>query len=466
MELKDQKDRKVINQYVRAGYMGNYLLDQEGLTNLDDWGGIETVREILPEEYKEIADIVQVPLLDVCLKEKNRDIARAVFRAAQDYFSMVLNALDEGTPICEHYFPISTEFISAVGAMPVSFDALGAISSVFWTNGCEAGIDRLLSEGFPDHLCGAQTGSAGFMLDGVLPRPDILLNTSAPCDASNMMYEYVAHKFNIPLIVVEAPYTKNERGLKFAIGEIKRAIEELERLTGNTLDEDKLRECCNNSNEAIKYFLKLEELRRLRPMPDPGWHRPADTIFLIQLGTPMAAAYFKSVYEAVKARADKGLGVIPEGKKEKRLAWGYAWMAYDLPFFDWLEEEHGATYTADCLTYMPFDVGLINTSSVESMIEGIAWRFMNMPMGRQTMGFSDVWVNDFVNVVKLFKADALIIAGHMACKHFWALNKLLSDEVKERTGVPTLRFEVDMFDKRFTPGPEMRRIMTEYFRSQ
>ncbi|MEW6439813.1 MAG: 2-hydroxyacyl-CoA dehydratase family protein, partial [bacterium] len=306
----------------------------------------------------------------------------------------------------------------------------------------------------------------GYMLDGILPRPDILLNTSAPCDASNMMYEFVSQKFKIPLVVVEAPYQKNERGLKFAIGEIKRAIEELEKLTGNTLNEDKMREACNNSNEAIKYFLKLEELRRLRPMPDPGWHRPADTIFLIQLGTPMAAAYFKSVYEVVKARADQGLGVIPEGRKEKRLAWGYAWMAYDLPFFDWLEEEHGAIYTADTLTYMPFDVGFIDTKNVETMIEGIAWRFLNMPMGRQTMGFSDVWVNDFVNVIKLFKADALIIAGHMACKHFWALNKLLSDEVKERTGVPTLRFEVDMFDKRLTPGPEMRRIMTEYFKSR
>ena len=44
--------------------------------------------------------------------------------------------------------------------------------------------------------------------------------------------------------------------------------------------------------------------------------------------------------------------------------------------------------------------------------------------------------------------------------------KLLSDKVKEETGVPTLRFEVDMFDKRFTPGPEMRRIMNEYFASQ
>ena len=36
-----------------------------------------------------------------------------------------------------------------------------------------------------------------------------------------------------------------------------------------------------------------------------------------------------------------------------------------------------------------------------------------MPMVRQAMGFSDLWVNDFVTIVKAYKVDALILAGHM-----------------------------------------------------
>jgi hypothetical protein len=117
---------------------------------------------------------------------------------------------------------------------------------------------------------------------------------------------------------------------------------------------------------------------------------------------------------------------------------------------------------ADTLTYFDPDVGMIDTSSVDTMIEGLAWRVMNMPMGRQTMGFSDMWINDFETVVKGHKADALILGGHMACKHFWALNKLMSDKIKEKTGIPCLRFEMDMFDKRFTPPAELRRIVGEF----
>jgi len=465
-QLSDRKDRTIINNYMKSGYMGLLLLEMEGITSLADLGGPEAIRGFLPEEFQDTFDLVQLPLLDVILKEKNRASAKAVFRTAMDYFELVNRELEAGKPHVQHYFAIAPEFMWAMDLVPVAHEALGAISSIFYREGCEAGIDRTLAEGYPDHLCAAQTGSVGYLLDGLIPKPDVLVNNSAPCDASNMMYEYASNKFDIPLVMIESPYYQNERGWKYAITEIKRAIEELERITGHTLDEDKLREHVEHSNEAISYFLKLQELKRLTPMPDTGWHRPADTLFLIQLGTPMSAAYYKALYEDAKARADRQGSVIPEGKKEKRLAWGYAWMAYDLPFFDWLEEEHGAVYTGDVLTYIPPHAGVVDTTSVETMIEGLAWRFMQMPMGRQTMGFSDVWVNDFVTIVKQFKVDTLVLAGHMACKHFWALNKLLSDKVKEETGVPTLRFEVDMFDKRFTPGPEMRRIMNEYFASQ
>ena len=68
--------------------------------------------------------------------------------------------------------------------------------------------------------------------------------------------------------------------------------------------------------------------------------------------------------------------------------------------------------------------------------------------------------------VRMYKPDALVVAVNKSCKHFWPLNKLLTDKVKDQTGIPTLRFEVDMFDKRFTPGSEMRRIMTEFLGAQ
>ena len=458
----NHKDRTVFENWKTTMELANFILDQEGLYDLEEWGGREVMYDILPEGMLANFDMVQPALVDTIIKEKNRPTAAAFCKNMLDYTNFMLEGLDSGKPLCYNYFAISVELCFAMGIMPICYELICGLTAALYTKGCEEGIDRIEAEGYPDHLCSTQKGTAGFLLMGVIPKPDILLKPTTPCDPSNKMYEWTAHKLGIPLVAVESPYYRDERSIKYLVDDTKRMIEAMEKLTGNTLDEDKLREHVGYGNEAVEYFIKIQELKKNVPCPDTGWHRPADTIFLTGIGTPMSAAYFKDVYEVVKATADKGEGVIPEGKKEKRFAWGYTWECYDLPLFDWLEEEHGVTYMADTLTYFDPDVGLVDTSSVETMIEDLAWRVINMPMGRQSMTFSDMWINDFETVVKGHKADALILGGNMACKHYWALNKLMSDKIKEKTGVPCLRFELDMFDKRFTPPAELRRIVGEF----
>ncbi len=461
--MTDRKDRTILDNWKLTGELANFILGQEGLTRLDDWGGREVVREILPEHYQTNFDMVQPDLIDTILKDKNRTTASAFVNNIMAYVDWVNAELDSGKPACYHYFPISVEIMMALDVVPICYEVLCGLSSALYIDGAEGAVDTIEAEGYPDHLCSTQKGTAGYLLQGIVPRPDMIIKSSAPCDASNRLYEWTAHYLQVPLIVLETPYYRNERGLRWMIGEIKRMIEQLEKLTGHILDEDRLREYCTLGNDLMRYYLDVQELKKAHPCPDTGWHRPADTIFLTQIGTPMAVSYFQALHDEVKARVDSGRGVIPEGMTERRATFGYTWECYDLPLFDWLEDTHGVTYIADTLTYFPPDTGLVDTTSIETMIEGLAWRMMQMPMGRQTMGFSDIWINDFLNIVKAYKADALILGGHMACKHFWALNKLLSDRIKEETGVPTLRFEMDMFDKRFTPPAELRRIMDEFF---
>jgi benzoyl-CoA reductase/2-hydroxyglutaryl-CoA dehydratase subunit BcrC/BadD/HgdB len=461
--MSDRKDRTILDNWKLTGELARFILDQEGLTHLDDWGGKEMVREILPEDYQANFDIVQTDLVNTILKDKNRGSANAFINNIMDYTDWANEQLDAGKKACYHYFPISVEIMLAMDMVPLCYEVACGLTSALYTDGAEEGVDRIEADGYPDHLCSTQKGTAGYLLMGVVPKPDVLIKTATPCDASNRLYEWTAHKFEVPFMIIETPYYRNDRGLQYMIREMKRTIEQLEKVTGTPLDEDKLREYCHHGNEAMKYILKIQELKKITPCPDTGWHRPADTIFMTQIGTPMGASYFRQLYEDVQARADRGEGVIPEGMKERRVAYGYTWECYDLPLFDWLEDNHGVTYMADTLTYFPSDVGLVDTTSMETMLEGLAWRMLQMPMGRQTMGFSDIWINDFVTIVKAFSADALILGGHMACKHFWALNKLLSDKIREETGVPSLRFEMDMFDKRFTPPSELRRIMNEFF---
>ena len=70
--MTDRKDRTIFNNWILTGELSNFVLSQEGLTSLDDWGGKEVVREILPEDYQANFDMVQADLVNTVLKEKNK----------------------------------------------------------------------------------------------------------------------------------------------------------------------------------------------------------------------------------------------------------------------------------------------------------------------------------------------------------------------------------------------------------
>ena len=463
MEQKSDKEREFFEDILTTTNLAKFLLDF-GITDIEQLGGRQyLLDEVLPEEFARNYALAKPELVDCILKPKNQALGAALADSLGGYCEYVLKGLDERKKVVYYYFTTSIEPLLALDLLPICYEVPGGLQAVLYSAGCEAAIDRLEAEGYPSYLCSAQKSGAGILLQGLLPKPDVILKQTAICDPSNMMYDWTAVTFGTPMITVESPYYANERAFKFFVGEVRRMIEQLEEMSGNSLDEDKLREYVEIGNEGFDYFLKIQQLRKNIPCPDTSWHRPIDEAFMLLLGLPVATSWFRRVYEDVRARQERGEGVIPEGKKEIRCAWGWGWQAYDLPFFDWLEEEHGATYLESGLTYLPPFMGLVDTTNVDTMIEGLAWRMFNWPMVRQGMSFSDLWVNDIVSVAKEYKADCLILGAHTACKHFWPLNKLLSDQVRDEVGIPSLRFEFDIFDARFTSPAELRRLTSEFF---
>ena len=95
---------------------------------------------------------------------------------------------------------------------PICYEVLCGLTSALYIDGAEDGIDRIEAEGYPDHLCSTQKGTAGYLLLEVVPKPDFLVKSATPCDSSNKLYEWTSVKFDVPLIMLETPYYKNERG--------------------------------------------------------------------------------------------------------------------------------------------------------------------------------------------------------------------------------------------------------------
>jgi hypothetical protein len=129
-----------------------------------------------------------------------------------------------------------------------------------------------------------------------------------------------------------------------------------------------------------------------------------------------------------------------------------------------MEEAYGATYVTGFLTYWPPMIGYVDTTNLDTMLEGLAWRSFNAPMQRQAMTHSQLWVQDILRVCREFKIDSLLLLGNRACKHFWAMHKLVAEPAKEELGSPSCTFEFEIHDSRIMPPLHVQKKAGHVFR--
>ncbi|MEM3563869.1 MAG: 2-hydroxyacyl-CoA dehydratase family protein [Candidatus Jordarchaeaceae archaeon] len=418
----------------------------------------------LSEEEKSILGMLQIGLANFA-KPKHREIAKQWVKCNYHYWNdVVLKGLEEGKKVVYFFFTHSPEIYYSLDLIPICVEFQSVAAALTWINGGERGIDRIEAEGFPSHLCSTQKVTMGYLLLGKVPKPDIIVKPVGACDASNMAYQWIAERTGAKFIPIDVPYSMDPRSFEYYAKEFKKMAERLEKVTGQKLDKERLTQVVECSNEAYEYFLEVLELRKAVPCPDPSFsHIAAAGIMLISIGRPEGISFFKVCRDLAKRNVDKGIGVIPEGMEEIRTLWTNVPILFDFSFYGWLEEELGAVHLFDALDW--FFTQPIDTSSTDSIIRGLAERSFNWPMHRQGLGYADTWIDDFVWLAKEYKADCAIFGGHMACKHSWALNKLLSDALKKEAGIPTLRFDMDIADKRFTSIADIKAKVTDFIKN-
>ncbi len=437
---------------------------KRGIINLSDLD-VEGLLKDADDYTKKVAQMLQPSTVDAALKPKNRNITLAFVKAYGEYLDFVLDGIEKGKKLVYHYFESIPQVILSMDMIPVCVETIPVLVAALYKDGCEEEIDALEAEGFPAHLCSAQKGFVGAYLTEKVPAPDYFFKPSVPCDPSNMLFQYMSKITGAPYIVFDVPYYTNERAFRYYKEELDEAYRKLQQMSGQSIDLEKLKRHIELTNLQLDYIYKIQELRKHKPCPDPGFHRPMDFALYTIFGfSEKVVEYFRIVYEEAKRRVEKGERIIPEDKEEIRTLWTWAFQGYDLSIYHWMEEEHGATYLACGLTILPpEEIGFIEDHDLDSMLEGLARLTFHYPMSRQVTSFADIWINDFVKIAKSHKADCAIFSGHMACKHGWALNKLLSDAIREEAGIPTLRFEMDIADKRFTPPEEVKNMLSEFF---
>jgi len=366
--------------------------------------------------------------------------------------------------ICPFNFPpdLLHSFDSIV---PVCTELLTTIASVALPGGSERYWDLLQSLGLPDHVCSANSVEVASVLSGSDLAPDAIISAApGACDANSKVHELLSHWAGIPQFLCEVPVDDTPEGKALYGKYFRRLIGQLEELTGEPLDEDRLRTVVERGNRCTELYWELFELRKQKPCPVPN----VFNLFLAAVrfagwGTPAAVKTLESMVHTARRRHEQGL--YPAAEERARVMWAYTSYYFDLfGLHQWMEAR-GYSFLADVLSF--YAPQPIDTTNRETMIDGLvtaAWEYpMNRQMGRTSM--SAAWIEDIVFASKELDADCAIHCGHDACKQTWSVVSILGEELLQRANVPLLVLHGDSWLKTTTPITVIQMEMDEYIQN-
>jgi benzoyl-CoA reductase/2-hydroxyglutaryl-CoA dehydratase subunit BcrC/BadD/HgdB len=335
-----------------------------------------------------------------------------------------------------HAMGVTSCFAEFVGAMLAS------------TGGAEPMLAAAEEDGYSTDCCSYHRSVAGATLQGVMPRPDFLIATSAPCTGGVAVLERLARHFDRELFVLTVPLGQTEADIEYLDGQLHAMVDFVSRHTGEQLDPQRLRRTMELTNQARALLLETYELARA--VPSPARRRDLVNFALVislLLGTETAVEVAQTYRDEFTRKVASGTAGVPG--EQLRLMWLQNRIQFKHPLEQLLEEEHGAAVVVDELNDITWD-----PIDLDDPFRGIARRMLSItlcgPVKRR--------IQRLQHLARAFSVDGAINPCNWGCRQGTGARGLVERGLKE-VDVPTLNLEVDCIDPRnFSLGQLTTRI--------
>jgi len=322
-------------------------------------------------------------------------------------------------------------------------------------------LDAAEEEGVPSDTCSTDRFIIGATLSGELPSNAFFVTSSSPCDGTRIAYPILQKILDCPMLFLDAPFRDDRESIRYYAGQLRdQLIPFVEQHTGKKFDIDRFRQVIVESNKAYELLVDIRDTYRLKPAPHHGMLRFAPySIFMQGAGRPKTTETLRLFQEDVTQRVREGRteGPFPE---KHRVMWIHVPPTYDWELFSWMEESFGATLVVDSLSSTSI-LEPIDTRSLETMLEGVAWQGLDMTMS--FMRFESAAFIDFtMNAYDQYGCDCIIATQHLGCQSICGARGLIRAECRKRD-IPLLFIEFDYNDDRVLPPAQMRSQIEEFF---
>lgn len=386
-----------------------------------------------------LCEVLPVAFGDVFLSQENRP-------ESMDYFNMVVAEIHGIRPaeliefqkkggkvvgsFCIH---VPDEVVVAAGAI-----ATGLCSgSQFWVPGGEKVL--------PTSTCPLIKASLGARFDRTCPffRIADLFVGETTCDGKKKAWEILAK--DAPMYIMDIPQMKREKDFIKWKEEIKGYMAELEKLTGNKITEESLKNAIVTLNNKRKALKRLNSFRKLDNVPISG----RDVLLITQIAfydDPVRfTAQVNRLCDELEERAKNNVSVFKKGTKRILLT-GTPLSIPNWKIHQIVENIGGMIVCEEMCTGNRYSEHLVdeNGNTIDEMVENLTRRYLgNINCACFTPNTERV--EDIIRLVKEYNIDGVIDVNLKFCTLYDTEGTIVEKALKEAK-IPVLGIETDYTD--------------------
>ncbi|UCD57351.1 MAG: 2-hydroxyacyl-CoA dehydratase [Candidatus Hydrogenedentota bacterium] len=341
-------------------------------------------------------------------------------------------------------FPM--ELLSAFDVVPFDFEIAGAM--IASTEMGVATMNEAEDRGYTMDVCSFHRTALGASYNEYFPAPDILLTTSYYCDQKAKTNEILSLLYGKESFLLYTPSEITTASVDYVEKQLRQIGEKLSDITGQELDEDRLKEAVRSANRARRSHLMLLDLLKHRPAPWGSGQLIAFSINgLLFSGTEVKERLNEAFLRQMEKRIETGT-LWPE---KYRIYW-FAWLpVYESNLFGILKENEVSVPL--CETFRVY----WDEIDEDNPFEGLALKCLKNPF----VGPVTRRIQGLDRIIDQYNIDGALLFATPACRHANGAYRLLKDTV-QKSGVPFLMLDMDIGDPRGY-SPEQTKTRLEGF---
>jgi benzoyl-CoA reductase/2-hydroxyglutaryl-CoA dehydratase subunit BcrC/BadD/HgdB len=368
--------------------------------------------------------------------ESSRSILAKIFT---DYYLSGAQAKKEGKPVAYISAFTPVEILRAMDVVCMYPESYAVVCSA--SNKSREMIQASSMGSFSQDLCSYSLISFGAEQYpkppyGGLPEPDILISTNNQCGTTNLWFNLLAQKKNIPLFTLDypAPVGDSDSIRRYVAQQYESLIAFVKKHTSHDIDRRQLTRHINLSRRACELWTQVHNLNKKSPIA-MGVDKMINALFpiVVARGTQMTCDYYETLIGENSQSSRTGPGDVA------RLLWhGYPMWFLAAKFPGGFDDEFQIVLN-DYTLWWNLNYGS-GSDDVEALVTAYSGTYLNKSMEEKLS-----WVQ---TLVEDYAVMGVVIHANRSCRRAIADIMPLRD-VLSKKAIPSVVIESDMANPDF-----------------